>query len=395
MKILLITPRLPHASIAYGGGIFNRRLLEYLSQHHQVDVISFFFEGEQAIVPEVASLCQNLFTVEDRQDRSLIEKVAKRVLAPNHHWPFAPYNYSIELARLVQQIVMQEKYDIVQAEYTWMGQYIANLDHPATVLDEVDLQVLTYQQRYQKTLSILGRIFSYFEWKRMMRYEQKLSSRVKAVLVRTSYDQTYLQTLNPKARVRVVSHGVSSLNLNLIRKETDHLRLIFMGDFSHPPNRDAITYFVQEIFPRVRASLTEVKLQVLGRNAPQYLNNIEGVQVLGFVPSVTPYLQKAAIFISPIRWGSGIKTKNLDAMSLGLPVVTTTCGAAGIEAVDGESIMIADQADVFAAKVIRLLNDAELRQRIGLAGRQVIREKYTWDAIFRDLERVYKELNCN
>jgi glycosyltransferase involved in cell wall biosynthesis len=133
-------------------------------------------------------------------------------------------------------------------------------------------------------------------------------------------------------------------------------------------------------------------LRVLGRNPPPQLKSTEGVELKGFVPDIVPYLQKTTIFVSPVPWGSGIKTKNLEAMSLGLPVVTTTCGADGINAVDGESIMIADTPQEFANKILNLLDNRELRDRVGYLGREIIRKGYSWDTVFNELERVYEEL---
>lgn len=391
MRLLLITPRLPHAQMGYGGGVFVWRMLEYLTQRHEVDLVCFQHPGEEGIVQELARRCQRVFTVPDSWNCSPMDRITRRLRAPHHYRPFVPYNYSAPMARMIAEAVRTTQYDILQAEHVWMGRYIVNLAHRAKILDEIDLQVLTYRQRCE-VARLREKPYRYVQWKRVERYEQTIAEKVKIILVRTPHDQTYLQTLSPLSRVRVVPYGVATENLEIPRVDPGTPHLLFMGDFQHSPNADGILYFIEEIWSQIRRQCPGTVLSVVGRNPPAGLSGVEGVHVEGFVPSVMPFIAKATVLVSPIRWGSGIKTKNLEAMSLGLPIVTTTCGAEGISAVDGESIMIADRAEDFAEKVLVLLASPELRQRMGSAARELLRARYTWAAVFGELERVYREL---
>ncbi|MCA1619478.1 MAG: glycosyltransferase [Acidobacteria bacterium] len=142
--------------------------------------------------------------------------------------------------------------------------------------------------------------------------------------------------------------------------------LLFVGNFSHRPNGDAVRFFAREVLPLVRESLPEVELLVVGDNAPAGLGGegAGGVRVLGYVPEIAPLFEGARVFVAPMRFGAGMKGKVGDALSYGLPVVTTNVGAEGMSLRDGEEALIADTARDFASAVVRLYRDEALWRRL-------------------------------
>ncbi|MFN2414822.1 MAG: glycosyltransferase family 4 protein, partial [Pyrinomonadaceae bacterium] len=136
--------------------------------------------------------------------------------------------------------------------------------------------------------------------------------------------------------------------------------------FSHRPNGDAVRFFAREVLPLVRESLPEVELLVVGDNAPAGLGGegAGGVRVLGYVPEIAPLFEGARVFVAPMRFGAGMKGKVGDALSYGLPVVTTNVGAEGMSLRDGEEALIADTARDFASAVVRLYRDEALWRRL-------------------------------
>ena len=141
-------------------------------------------------------------------------------------------------------------------------------------------------------------------------------------------------------------------------------QLLFVGSFLHRPNEDAVRYFAREVLPLVRESLPEVELLVVGPDAPAGLGADEGVRVLGYVPDIAPLFASARVFVAPMRFGAGMKGKVGDALSYGLPVVTTGVGAEGMGLRHEEEVMLADTAADFAAAVVRLYRDEELWRRL-------------------------------
>jgi len=151
--------------------------------------------------------------------------------------------------------------------------------------------------------------------------------------------------------------------------------LLFIGGFNHLPNLDGLTWFVKDIWPRVHEAIPDARFTIIGSNTPaevRAFGALPGIEVLGFVEDTTAYLDRAAISIAPLRYGGGMKGKVVEAMSCGLPIVTTSVGVQGINAVSGEHCLIADHAADFAEAVTSLLNDPQRAREIGLAGQNHI-----------------------
>ena len=150
----------------------------------------------------------------------------------------------------------------------------------------------------------------------------------------------------------------------------DRRGLVFVGSFGHVPNVGAITSFVEEVWPRVRAAVGDMTLTIVGPKPPAEVQALagEGITVTGWVPETRPHLDAARISIAPLRFGAGVKGKIGEAMSLGLPVVTTTVGAEGMGLVDGEHALVVDDPDAMAAAIVRLHGDPELWGALSAAG---------------------------
>jgi glycosyltransferase involved in cell wall biosynthesis len=146
--------------------------------------------------------------------------------------------------------------------------------------------------------------------------------------------------------------------------------LLFIGNFNHRPNRDAVVFFVEEILPLIRHSLRDIKFDVVGSNAPVEFQKFasSGVRIHGYVEDITPLLNSSRVFVAPLRFGAGVKGKIGDALSFGLPVVTTDVGAEGMGFKNGNQVMIANSPGEFAAAVVRVYEDRDLWQQLSDAG---------------------------
>jgi GT2 family glycosyltransferase/glycosyltransferase involved in cell wall biosynthesis len=155
--------------------------------------------------------------------------------------------------------------------------------------------------------------------------------------------------------------------------------LFFVGSFRHRPNEDAVHFFAREVLPLVRESLPGCELFVAGDNPPPAFRDYEasGVRVLGYVPEIAPLFARSRVFVAPIRFGAGMKGKIGDALSHGLPVVTTSVGAEGIGLRDGEEALIADTAADFAAAVVRLYREEALWQRLSSNARAHVERHFS------------------
>lgn len=171
--------------------------------------------------------------------------------------------------------------------------------------------------------------------------------------------------------------------------------LVFVGGFAHEPNIDAVLYFCQEIFPRIRAKVPDASFTVVGSNPPEAVRDLQSdfVRVTGYVPSTTPYLLGSQISVAPLRFGAGMKGKIGEAMAHGLPVVTTSVGASGMHLVHRENAMIADTPGGFADSVMDLLQDPDLHQRIRRNALEHVQNRFSTSHVETQILKVLGSLD--
>ncbi|WP_232424212.1 glycosyltransferase [Imhoffiella purpurea] len=215
------------------------------------------------------------------------------------------------------------------------------------------------------------------------RQELDLMRRADLTLVVSETERALLAEEAPDVEVRVVS------NIHRIfgsAKPPEGRRdLLFIGAFAHPPNRDAVVHFCQEILPRVREQLPELRLKVIGADPPPEVLECSGngVDILGYVPEVEPYFADCRISVAPLRYGAGVKGKVNQSLAHGLPVVATSIAAEGMHLSDGESVLIADTPSEFAAAILRLYGDDDLWRRLSAGGLEVMERHFGFAAAER------------
>jgi glycosyltransferase involved in cell wall biosynthesis len=171
--------------------------------------------------------------------------------------------------------------------------------------------------------------------------------------------------------------------------------LIFIGNFQHSPNVDAMLYFCKDVLPLVEVTVPDIHLTIVGSAPPEKLKKLadEHVKVLGFVPDILPILEASAISIAPLRYGAGLKGKIGEAMAYGLPVVTTSTGAEGFGLTPGENVLLGDTPEAFARAITALVRDADLYERVRRAAWQLVNERYSVNAVSIRIQEVVDRLN--
>ena len=171
--------------------------------------------------------------------------------------------------------------------------------------------------------------------------------------------------------------------------------ILFTGTMNYFPNWDAVLYFHSDIFPLVQEAHPDTIFYVVGNSPPNRIRKLasqKNVVVTGYVPETRPYFDDAAVFVSPMRAGSGLQVKNLEAMAMGVPVVTSSLGAMGLDARVGKDLLVGDTPEEFAKHIIDLIEFSDYRQSVGTAGRNLVEEKYSWDVLVQRLEGVYSQI---
>ena len=223
---------------------------------------------------------------------------------------------------------------------------------------------------------------------RLRKVESRLSQYADACLALSTNDRDHLARLNPGFHCELVPPAVDLARFQPADHPGASPEVLFIGSCHWPPNLDGLEWFTRDIWPRIRAGIPDARLTVVGRGPPDWLAQVEGARAEGYVPDERPYYARARVVIVPLRFGSGVRIKILNALAMARPVVSTSLGAEGIAVVSGQSIELADSPESFADRTLALLKTPAAAAAIGAAGHAVCQAWYAPEAVDRRLRGV-------
>ena len=230
----------------------------------------------------------------------------------------------------------------------------------------------------------LRRAYAQLEARKVLNWERLATRRADIALVCSEVDRATYQQLCPSAAV-IVAPNVIDIDAYTPGVGEEPESILYTGGMDWYPNRDAVEFFALSVLPRIRRSVPTARLIVAGRSpAPEFRRRFAGlpfIEFTGAVPDMRPLITRAAVCVVPLRVGSGTRLKILEAAAMARPVVSTTIGAEGLSFTDAREILLADDADTFAAAVVALLNDPQRRASMSAAARQRVESNYTLVAL--------------
>lgn len=426
MRVLFLTYDLPYPLIA-GGKIRAYYLIKNLSQNHQITLFSYYRDEEQKkYLGELKKYCQEVHLFKREKPWSW-QNLLRTFLTP---LPFAATTYySPPLKKaLIHRLqgdasrrssrrksgvaqprmknlpvsvlgeasikeLKEKQYDLVHFESFYPALYLPLVKKLGikTLMGNENIEYQVYN-RYANSRNFFLRWLLKPEVLRMRFFEEKLWQQADVNLALSEEDANIIKKASPKPCF-VIPNGVDFKTFKE-KKDREGKNLIFIGTLIYQANNDAMKFFLKEIYPKIKRSVTGVKFILVSWHQPKWLkkyltdNSIEFVQ-----DKETPaseFLSQGDIFIAPMRVASGTNIKVLEAMAAGLPVVTTSVGIEGIEATTKE-VIVQDNPQKFADEVIKLLKDKARSQQLGKAGRELVEKRYDWEKIGEKLNRVYRE----
>lgn len=387
-NILYLVHRLPFPPNK-GDKVRSYHLLKHLAAKHRVFLGTFVDDPEDDVhVETVRSMCAELHV------SALIPRTAKlRSLAGLLDGrPLSLAYYADRAMRAwVEKTKAEKSIDATVVFSSAMGQYA---DHPTgpkcgpVLVDFVDVDSTKWTQYASQHRWPLSWIYAR-EGRRLLAYERKLVSRARMSFFVTENETALFRRLAPESakNVRAISNGVDSefFAPDPTRQNPfgpGEVPIVFTGAMDYWPNIDAVAWFVADMLPQLRRADDRIRFYVVGRSPAQAIKSLASpmVVVTGTVPDVRPYLQYSAVVVAPMRVARGVQNKILEAMSMGRPVVAARDCADAISAVDGQELMAATTAPQFVDAVKRLIDSADLADRIGAAGRRCVVNSFSWDA---------------
>jgi sugar transferase (PEP-CTERM/EpsH1 system associated) len=384
-NVLFLAHRLPYPPHK-GDKVRSYHLLRHLAARHRVYLGTFIDDPEdEHYVEKVRSMCAGLHVAGLRSHaarwRSL-QGLATGSPLTLHYYQDAG------LKRWVRELASQHALDASVVFSSSMAQYAVDLRGVPMLVDFVDVDSAKWTAYAPAHRWPLGPLYAR-EGRELLAYERGVALQSRRSFFVTEREAALFRGLAPECaeRVDVMGNGVdgeyfSPSPARASPFEEDETALVFTGSMDYWPNIDAVTWFVQEILPRVRESWPRVRFHIVGRAPSDAVHALasDAVRVTGGVPDIRPYLQHAGAVVAPLRLARGIQNKILEAMAMGRPVVASDACMAGIDAQAGNELLVASTAEDFAARIDELLRQPACAAAVGAAARTKVVQRYSWDA---------------
>lgn len=401
MRILWLSHFVPYPP---KGGVFQRgyNLLTRIAARHPVQLLAVRHKESthpqaelELAKAELERHCQSveIFDMSARTRPSRLGSLALSALATGE--PLTVKVYDAPGLRETVARYVAGSVDVVHLDTISLARFLPDLKAHPVVLTHLGPESLMIRRRIPFEKGLTKRAFFHAEWRLLQRYERRVCPAVDLNVTMSRVDRDVLSAIAPDARFVVVPNGVDT-NYFQAGPVPDTQSLIFAGRLDQYASLDGIMHFITTTWPLVRTRYPAATLTVVGLNPPDVLRSRASadpqIRLLGYVPDIRPHFRQAAVSICPLRDGGGTRLKVLDAMALGMPIVTTSMGCEGIDVVPEEHVLVADTPAAFAAQIGRVLDDKRLRDRLASAARSRAESHYDWDDLARRLEEAYRSV---
>jgi glycosyltransferase involved in cell wall biosynthesis len=311
--------------------------------------------------------------------------------------PLPLLNYTTsEMADVLERLVAEDHFDLVQVESIHLMNYLPVLrsahNHPLVVCDWHNVESDLMRQYAERERSAARRTYARRTARLMSGAEERALKDFDAHIAVSEVDAQRLQSINSDAKIFVIENGVDAAHYAHDQAETKN-RIVFVGSMDYHANIEGATDFARAVWPMIQQQQPQLRFTIVGRNPPAQvteLSSIAGVEVTGSVADVRPYYREALAAVVPLNVGGGSRLKILEAMAAGVPVVSTKLGAEGLNVSDSENILLAESLAQLANGIFKLIEPADLRQRLITGGHALVRARYDWSMLGAKLLEQYQ-----
>jgi glycosyltransferase involved in cell wall biosynthesis len=383
MRLLFLAAAPP--SRTHGGGALRMfHLVRFLGERFDLDLVAPDAEGAEDSTRLLRSRCREMELVPPAPGAA-----RRRLLR------LGPYEKDPALARAIHRRLASGRYAAVQVEKPAMLPYLPKAVRIPIVLDTFAYGLTGAVRALEHERGVTARVRNLLRLIRFAAFDAFCWPDTHCILVVSELDRQRCLQRRPNARALIVPNGVdcAAIRPGPFREGVPPI-LLFTGDMGFEPNVQAALTLAHDVLPRVWQTYPDAELRLVGRNPDPRVLNLRGpgVVVTGEVPDMLPHLHTATLYVAPLATGAGTRTKLLEALAAGLPIITSHIGIEGIEAIDGRDLVIADGSRAMSGAVSRLLGAPQERQRLGLAARRLAESRYDWPQCLAPLESLYGRL---
>lgn len=388
MKILFLSRWFPDPP-DNGSKIRIVNLLRGLALHHDVTLLSFSDQPEMSRESsKVKAFCKSIHVIPWKE----FNPYRWRALAG--FFSLKPRSivdtFSPVMAESIVRTLDEENFDVVIASQLSMAAYYPYFRNTPALFDELELGLA-----YEGSASSPGwvrRILRRFTWFKFHFYLSRLLKHIRSITVVSEMERELVsRNFTEIKEVTVVPNGIDVDECTNVNAEPQPHTIIFTGSFRYRVNYEAMVWFLSEVFPLALEKIPTMELIITGDHQNLPLPSQRNVRLAGYVDNVRSWIASSTIAIAPLLSGGGTRLKVLEAMALGTPVVATSKGAEGLNAVNKEHLLIADTPEEFAQCILNLMSDWSLAKQISANARQLVKMQYDWGAVMPQFLRLVEK----
>lgn len=394
MKILYLTTRLPYPVLAGDKIRAYNMMLQLKKMGHHVTLVCLYNEKdnlEEALKHN--EIFDEIYPIKFETKKAYLNTLWALI----NDKPFiVQYFYSSDMQKQVDRLLKEECFDLITGYMPRIAPYLEKHTNENIMIDLCDAFSMIYKRRIEVSKSWFDKLKMFIEYNKMKKYEKKCMNIFNAQTVISERDKKYLQSISQKSNIYVVGNGVDTdyFAPNIVELKNN---ICFVGSMQYVPNIEAVTYFINDIFPIIKKSIPDAKFRIIGANPKPALYELaakyEGIEVTGRVDDTRKYMKDCKVSVCPTKIAGGVQNKILEAMSMGIPVVTTTEGSQGINT-SSDILPVATSKEDFAEKVINIMINQQLRESISKQSREFILNNFSWDSVRKDLAKILEAENA-
>ena len=404
MRILFLTNLLPYP-LDNGGKIKTFSTLKALSiMGNSVDLLCFSenSENDSGNVQKLKNICNDVQFIEHKLTTKSNIKYMMAVAFKSlfSKYPFGIYKYeSKQMRDVIAKKIKENDYDIIYFDHLQMYKYFNSFDRKNVkfVLDQHNSESEIVYRTYQNSNNFLKKIFLNIEYNKIRKFEKKALSDVDKIYALSENDVESMKHLNVNLKnFSVIPIGV--IDNGIINKKEDKnkkLTLMFIGTLTWNPNNQGILWFVRNVIPKLNESGIEYDLYIVGKNPSDELKELcesyNNIFVTGYVNDVDEMYVKSDVMVVPLFVGSGQRVKIIESFSKGIPVISTSIGAEGLDCITDYIVVIAD-TDIEFVDSLRKMSDETFRKKIASNARKTFEEKYSLEAYISAFNDSFKAM---